>query len=175
MNLETKAVDATHPSAAKTENSSIANSFDELAKKYAVLPKSKKGYSHPALNKALHYIYKNYANPIDMPTLASSACISQSHLSYLFKYYLGMSFKKVLMRFRVAKSMELFDNNPSLQVTQVCDQVGFPDLSFFVRKFHLYVGVSPSVYRDEHCRGEDKSAVYLDLKNALQHFGHLDV
>ncbi|WCN13990.1 helix-turn-helix domain-containing protein [Marinomonas mediterranea] len=124
--------------------------------------------NHPALNKAIVYLYHNYKKPLNMDELASQACISPSHLSYLFKHYLGMSFKQVLLRLRIVKAMELLAENPNRQVTQVCDDVGFSDLSFFVRKFKATVGMSPGVYRDQYGQ-TDSSPEFMVVEEALSH------
>ncbi|TBR41731.1 AraC family transcriptional regulator [Marinomonas agarivorans] len=105
---------------------------------------------HPALDRAVVYLYNNFREPICMDELASQACVSSSHLSYLFKHYLGSSFKQTLLQLRIMEAMKLLVENPTRQVTQVCDDVGFSDLSFFVRKFKAIVGMSPGVYRDHY-------------------------
>lgn len=107
---------------------------------------------HPALDKAVVYLYNNFRKPIHMEELAAQACVSPSHLSYLFKHYLGSSFKQTLLLLRIVEAMKLLVENPTRQVTQVCDDVGFSDLSFFVRKFKSIVGMSPGVYRDQYGR-----------------------
>lgn len=124
--------------------------------------------SHPSLNKAISYLYNNFKLPLTMEELAGHACISPSHLSYLFKAYLGMSFKQVLLRLRIVKAMEILSENPNRHVTQVCDDVGFSDLSFFVRKFKATVGVSPGVYRDQFHHSEI-SPELLALVDDLAH------
>jgi DNA-binding NtrC family response regulator len=124
--------------------------------------------NHPGLNKAITYLYQNFKTALSMEELAGHACISPSHLSYLFKHYLGMSFKQVLLRLRIVKAMEILSQNPNRQVTQVCDDVGFSDLSFFVRKFKTTVGVSPGVYRDKFSQSES-SPELLALVDDLAH------
>ncbi|WP_298769313.1 helix-turn-helix domain-containing protein [uncultured Shewanella sp.] len=103
---------------------------------------------HTALDKGLVYLYDNYQKPLMMSELASKAYVSPSHLSFLFKRYLGMTFKQTLLLLRIAEAMSLLKNQPHKQVTQVCNDVGFSDLSFFVRKFKKTVGMSPGVFRD---------------------------
>ncbi|MCL1051849.1 helix-turn-helix domain-containing protein [Shewanella abyssi] len=124
--------------------------------------------NHPGLNKAITYLYKNFKTPLTMEELARHACMSPSHLSYLFKHYLGMSFKQILLRLRIVKAMEILSKNPHRHVTQVCDDVGFSDLSFFVRKFKTTVGVSPGAYRDQFSQSES-SPELLALVDDLAH------
>ena len=105
---------------------------------------------HPALDRAIPYLVNNYRKRLNMEDLANHACVSPSHLSFLFKRYVGQSFKQTLLNLRINEAMKLLVDNPERQVTHVCDDVGFSDLSFFVRKFKATVGLSPGVYRDKH-------------------------
>lgn len=105
---------------------------------------------HPALDKAISFICHNYKNAFSMQDLARHACISPSHLSFLFKQHLGQSFKKILLTLRIEEAIKLLNDNPNRQVTLICNDVGFSDLSFFERKFKKTVGVSPGVYRDKY-------------------------
>ncbi|MCO7189539.1 MULTISPECIES: AraC family transcriptional regulator [unclassified Pseudoalteromonas] len=107
---------------------------------------------HPALARALQYIDENFKKPLSLSEVASYACVSPSHLSFLFKRYVGQSFKQTLLRIRIKTAMTLLREDPYSQVTEVCDDVGFSDLSFFVRKFKSVVGVSPGVYRDQRTK-----------------------
>ena len=108
--------------------------------------------AHPALQRALTYLDKHYTQPLSLSEVANCACVSPSHLSFLFKRYVGLSFKQTLLRIRIKSAMALFRENPYSQVTEGCDDVGFSDLSFFVRKFKAVVGVSPGVYRDQRTK-----------------------
>ncbi|PHI37697.1 AraC family transcriptional regulator [Pseudoalteromonas sp. GCY] len=107
---------------------------------------------HPALARALQYIDDNFKKPLSLSEVASYACVSPSHLSFLFKRYVGQSFKQTLLRIRIKTAMTLLREDPYSQVTEVCDDVGFSDLSFFVRKFKSVVGVSPGAYRDHRTK-----------------------
>ncbi|TDF35860.1 AraC family transcriptional regulator [Alteromonadaceae bacterium M269] len=111
-----------------------------------------KSKSHPALTRALQYLEDNYTKPLSLNEVAEHACVSPSHLSFLFKRYVGQSFKQTLLRLRINAAMVLLRENPFSQVTEVCDDVGFSDLSFFVRKFKAVVGYSPGAYRDQSAK-----------------------
>ncbi|WP_273046874.1 helix-turn-helix domain-containing protein [Pseudoalteromonas sp.] len=111
-----------------------------------------KNKPHPALQRALQHIDENYTKPLSLSEVANCACVSPSHLSFLFKRYVGQSFKQTLLRLRIKTAMTLLREDPYCQVTEVCDDVGFSDLSFFVRKFKAVVGVSPGVYRDQRAK-----------------------
>ncbi len=107
---------------------------------------------HPALLRALAYIDKNFTQSFSVAELSAQAYVSPSHLSALFKKQLGHSFKQVLLRMRIDEAVRLFNLYPDRHVTQICDDVGFSDLSFFEKRFKSQVGASPGVYRDKFCK-----------------------
>jgi len=102
---------------------------------------------HPALEKAVRYLGENYKVDLSMVELAQKCFVSSSHLSFLFKSRLGKTFKQLLTEIRIEKAKELFQTMPARQITQICSDVGFIDLSHFEKTFKKHVGLSPSRYR----------------------------
>lgn len=102
---------------------------------------------HPSLRRALTRIADDYAQPLSMEELAKSVFVSASHLSYLFKTNLGVTFKQVLSHLRIEHAKRLFDSPASPRVTQVSYDVGFGDLSHFEKVFRRYTSLSPREYR----------------------------
>ncbi|AUX43534.1 transcriptional regulator [Sorangium cellulosum] len=101
---------------------------------------------HDGLGRALVYLGEHYVEPIALAQLARHARVSASHLSYLFKSSLGMSFKPFLGRLRVERAKQLLESSRQ-RITDVAIAVGFADLSYFEKLFRRLVGVSPRVYR----------------------------
>mgnify|MGYP001554675506 CR=1 FL=1 len=104
---------------------------------------------HPGLVRALQYLVEHYAKSISMTELAEKACVSPSHLSFLLKQRLGKSFKQVITSIRIERAKSIFQRMPARQITQVCSDVGFADLSNFEKLFKRFVGLSPSIYRQQ--------------------------
>lgn len=153
----------------KPENGIQENSLiDLLANNEPIGNSVSRIVCNPILEKAIAYLYNNFTQPISLDELANYVCISSSHLSYLFKTSLGLSFKQTLLLLRIVEAMKLLTENPNRQVTQVCDDVGFCDLSFFIRKFKATVGISPGAYRNQY--GHVKaSPELLKVEEALAH------
>ena len=103
---------------------------------------------HPAISRALKYLASHYKENINMAELAKACCVSASHLSYLLKRELNRSFKQILIEYRISKAKSLLSKYPARQITTVCSDVGFSDLSHFEKTFKKVVGVSPSTYRN---------------------------
>lgn len=119
---------------------------------------------HPALRKALLFLGEKYADPLSIPYLARQAHVSESHLSFLFRSALETSFKRLLLRIRILKAMELLASEGRRQVTDVAMSVGFADLSHFEKSFRRIAGRSPREYRrayhgNGHGNGNGNGAV----------------
>jgi AraC-like DNA-binding protein len=104
---------------------------------------------HPALIRALEHIWKHYQQALTLTSVADKACVSSSHLSYLFKQRLQRSFKQIVTEIRIDKAKHIFENMPARQITQVCMDVGFADLSHFEKTFKRIVGLRPRCYRQQ--------------------------
>lgn len=102
---------------------------------------------HPGLQKALEYVIENLHDAISLHELARHACLSASHLSYLFQRTLGVSFKSFLAILRIEEAKQLLVEKPYMRITEISFEVGFGDLSHFERMFKRLVGQPPREYR----------------------------
>jgi AraC-like DNA-binding protein len=84
---------------------------------------------------------------IDLDAAAAQADISPFHFLRLFSGVLGVTPHQYLVRSRLRHAARLLadDQRP---VTDVAYDVGFGDLSNFVRTFHRAAGVSPRKFRE---------------------------
>lgn len=87
-----------------------------------------------------------YAAPLDIPTLARIAHVSEAHFIRTFRETFGETPHRYLQRRRVERAMFLLRATDT-SVTEICLDVGFTSLGTFSRTFSEIVGVSPSVYR----------------------------
>lgn len=89
---------------------------------------------------------RTYADPLDIPALASVACVSEAHFIRTFKETFGETPHRYLQRRRIERSMSML-RETDLSVTEICLEVGFGSLGTFSRTFHDIVGRSPAAYR----------------------------
>jgi AraC-like DNA-binding protein len=84
--------------------------------------------------------------PLTLTELADSAGLSRFHFLRVFRRVTGTTPHQYLIgaRVRLAVRMLLDTNTP---VTDIAYDVGFQDLSNFVRTFHRVIGSSPGAYR----------------------------
>lgn len=105
------------------------------------------GGLHPCLRKALRYIGEHFERQIALSVLAEQACISASHLSFLFRSQLGVSFKSFLGMVRIEKAKRLLVERSDLKITDISLDVGFGDLSHFEKTFKRLANVNPREFR----------------------------
>ena len=87
-----------------------------------------------------------YAGPLDIPTLAEVASVSEAHFVRTFRATFGETPHRYLQRRRVERAMFLLRESDR-SVTDICFDVGFNSLGTFSRTFHEIVGDTPLAYR----------------------------
>lgn len=84
---------------------------------------------------------------IDLEHAAAQAGISPFHFLRLFSSVLGVTPHQYLVRSRLRHGARLLADNDR-SITDIAYDVGFGDLSNFVRTFHRAAGVSPRKFRE---------------------------
>ncbi|WP_179560105.1 helix-turn-helix transcriptional regulator [Microbacterium sp. AK009] len=90
---------------------------------------------------------REYAQPLDLASLARGVHMSAGHLSRQFVLAFGETPYAYLMTRRIERAMALLRRG-DLTVTEVCFEVGCQSLGTFSTRFTELVGVPPSVYRE---------------------------
>lgn len=102
---------------------------------------------HDGLRRALLYLRAHYDRSVSLADLSRHSGVSPSHLGYLFRSTVGMSFKAVLGHIRIRKARDMLARERGRNITQIAMTVGFSDLSHFERSFRRIVGQSPREFR----------------------------
>src|SRR5215218_8795948 len=89
---------------------------------------------------------REYAQPLDVPSLARAALMSPAHFSRQFRAAYGETPYGYLMTRRIERAKALLRRG-DLTVTEVCMEVGCTSLGSFSSRFSELVGESPSAYR----------------------------
>ena len=97
------------------------------------------------LRRARDLIDREYARPLDVPTMAAGALMSPAHFSRQFKAAYGETPYNYLMTRRVERAMALL--RAGVSVTDACMEVGCTSLGSFSSRFTEIVGMPPSAYR----------------------------
>ncbi|WP_049569157.1 helix-turn-helix transcriptional regulator [Streptomyces sp. SBT349] len=105
------------------------------------------------LRRARDRMDRDYAEPLDVPTLARGALMSPGHFSRAFRAAFGETPYGYLMTRRVERAKALLRRG-DLSVTEVCMAVGCTSLGSFSARFTELVGETPSAYRArDHAAG----------------------
>lgn len=92
------------------------------------------------------YVDAHFGEPIGLSDVSDHLNFSSGYLGSLFKAEYGVSFKEYLRRVRVARAKELMQD-PTLNLTEIAQRVGYTDISYFSESFLQETGVRPSEYR----------------------------
>jgi len=100
------------------------------------------------LRRVKDRIDREYAQPLNVDSLARAVNMSAGHLSRQFRTAYGESPYSYLMTRRIERAMALLRRG-DMSVTDVCFAVGCSSLGTFSTRFTELVGIPPSVYRRE--------------------------
>jgi len=102
------------------------------------------------LRRARDLIDREYARPLDVPTMARRALMSPAHFSRQFRATYGETPYRYLMTRRIERAMALL--REGMSVTDACMTVGCTSLGSFSSRFTELMGMTPSEYRsrDHH-------------------------
>jgi AraC-like DNA-binding protein len=104
--------------------------------------------------EAALWIEANSHREIDLDAAANQAGISPFHFLRLFAKVLGVTPHQYLVRSRLRHAARLLADEDTA-ITDIAYDVGFGDLSNFVRTFHRAAGLSPTAFR-KAARGKRK-------------------
>ncbi len=93
-------------------------------------------------------------HPVDLESAAGQTGLSPFHFLRLFASVLGVTPHQYLVRSRLRRAARLLAGD-SRSITDIAFDVGFADLSNFVRTFRRAAGVSPRRFR-QAAKGDRK-------------------
>ncbi|WP_374727636.1 MULTISPECIES: helix-turn-helix domain-containing protein [Glycomyces] len=89
---------------------------------------------------------RDFAEPLDVPSLARVALMSPAHFSRQFRAAFGETPHRYLQRRRIERACAMLRDTQAT-VTEVALAVGFDSLGTFSRTFNTIIGRSPTRYR----------------------------
>jgi AraC-like DNA-binding protein len=98
--------------------------------------------------RVIVFINGNFREDISLSEVATECNLSPFHLERLFKDEVGTSIKKFVILRRLDEAARLLRSGKRAGVIQVSLDVGFGDLSNFIRQFRKYIGCPPLAYRN---------------------------
>jgi AraC-like DNA-binding protein len=102
--------------------------------------------SNRRLLRARDAMDRDFAEPLEISTLARIAYVSEAHFIRTFRATFGETPHRYLQRRRVERAMFLLRETDH-SVSEICLDVGFTSLETFSRTFTDIVGEPPTTYR----------------------------
>jgi len=137
--------------------------FIELASGRSLKPPEARARNRRCAVEAALWMDSHSHEPIDLDSVASGAGLSAFHFLRLFAKVLGVTPHQYLVRSRLRHAARLLADGGG-SITDIAFDVGFGDLSNFVRTFHRAAGVSPRRFR-QAAKGDRK--IFQDRLAAL--------
>jgi len=103
------------------------------------------------LRRARDLMDREYASPLDVPTMARAALMSPAHFSRRFRAAYGETPYSYLMTRRIERVASLL--RQGMSVTDTCMAVGCTSLGSFSSRFTEIVGETPTQYRSRDHSG----------------------
>lgn len=111
-----------------------------------------------ALGAVMDYVYENLTGTVRLSSAARLVEMTQPTFSRFFKRNMRSTFVEYVRKLRVAKACDLLSDT-SLQITDICFESGYQNLSNFNRRFRAEKGVPPTKYRQLLLRARGSESV----------------
>lgn len=102
-----------------------------------------------AMQNALNYIQDRFMEPLTLEEICRAAMTGKNQLTALFSRFVGMPPVRYLNDYRLfeARNLILYTEKP---VSQISEETGFQQVSYFVQRFRERYGLSPLQYRKQY-------------------------
>ena len=101
-----------------------------------------------SIKAILSYLKKNYNEDLSLATVAKRFNYSTNYFSRLFKEQTGKTFLEYVNEYRIQRASEMLIFSDDM-ITDIAMEVGFNNLSYFIRQFKRFHGCSPVQFRKQ--------------------------
>ncbi len=100
------------------------------------------------LSEIIQYMAEHCCEGITADSVSRHFSISRSKLNKDFYNELSISFHDILTEMKISKACYLLENN-SISISEISDELGFKDETYFFTFFKRNTGMTPSQFRKE--------------------------
>lgn len=93
------------------------------------------------------YIHDHYMDVLSLDILAEKVYLTSHYLSSIFSQEKGIGLNKYIKKVRMDKAEELL-RTTNMKIGDICEAVGYTNLSYFCKTFRNEYGVTPEKYRE---------------------------
>lgn len=146
-------------SSLQTDSASTLQEFDTLKNSLSnaisnAYIENKDTKYHSAKNALLasviDYIYSNRSKMLSLTEAAALIHLSPGYFSRLFAKEFGQTYTSYLIHLKIEWAKQLLTKT-NLSVTQISDELGFTDPSYFIKTFKKEENVTPLTFRKYSC------------------------
>ncbi len=91
------------------------------------------------------YLHEHYQEKFSLAALAECVSMSRNECCRYFKQMMNMTITEYLLEYRLSKAAALLEAS-GLSVTEIAEQTGFCDVSYFIKMFRRKTGITPKAY-----------------------------
>lgn len=102
--------------------------------------------SDKIIDKMKAFISGHYNENIMLIDLANEFNLTPKYCSSIFKKLGNDSFKNYLNQYRINVAIRLLEENPSIKISELGENVGFMSSATFIKVFTRYVGTTPGAF-----------------------------
>ena len=103
--------------------------------------------SNPLIIDVLDYLNLHYTEDVTIPGLSAHFSIDKSHLSHLFKEYVGMSVLTYVITRRIQHFNQIISTG--LSIEEAAFKAGFKNYSNFFRLYKKYMKTTPTEFKKQ--------------------------
>lgn len=121
----------------------------------------RRGRVYHTVRRITDYIRENYLLPFDSQDIEKALLINFDYANRIFKKQMGYSIIRYrnILRINTAKSMMLSTDQT---LGEIAEKTGFRDLYYFSRYFKTIEGISPSEYREQVLKDQERKEYEKD-------------
>ncbi|MBQ4136479.1 MAG: helix-turn-helix transcriptional regulator [Clostridia bacterium] len=101
------------------------------------------------LKRAIEFMRENYSKDIRLSDIAAVSDISAKYFCRFFKKMTDKTPIEYLVDYRIERASKMLISG-KMPVTEIALSCGFNDLSYFIKTFKRYKGISPLKFRADH-------------------------
>lgn len=101
-----------------------------------------------ALQLVKQYIHNHYSEDLSLNILSKEVYLTPRYLSALFIEETGGGINKYIKKVRMEKAQKLLMNT-NMKISDICQKVGYSNLSYFCKSFAEEFGATPDRFRNQ--------------------------
>ncbi len=99
--------------------------------------------------RVLAYLGANFKSKMTLDSISSAVHMSRYYLCHRFKERLGMTVFEYILQRRLSLAKDRLIST-SIPISQISEEAGFSDFSYFSKVFRERMGVSPRTFREQN-------------------------